>query len=257
MPYPFSALLLAALCSPALAVAQDFDIASQVDGIAVARVQELPVNETPLGDAFCNSINPEPPRTASGQAVSAAGWQVTSEVEAEGMDFVAFVGQIEHGTSGSCLLGQGNIGIFVDGALQALAYAPEGSARSIGSIEPLPQGGVRVWDGDYLPLPLSDLRIHDGNLVIAAPLASVDSFCDGTSAVPMVYSLPIHVARRMLTEAGWDPAEGDAVCSGTGFGYCIWEYRAENGALLSVQTAGEGPEGSSPPVSGYAVDCQG
>ncbi|MBK4218180.1 hypothetical protein JJJ17_19810 [Paracoccus caeni] len=270
-------LCLALLCgvSASAAAAQDFRTASQVDGLAIRPLSTLPANKAGAPDSeYCFSVNTEP-KTPGGRAAAAANWAVTSEVQRDGLDFVTFAGKTTPGTSGSCLIEDGNLAIYRGETLLALIYATERTDRSIGSVEET-VAGLRIWDGDWLSAPLADLRLYGDDLAILRNVASEDAFCGGANPVTTVYGLPIHLAREVLAADGWQPSipkerpDGipffrDALikaglpevqdCSGTGFGYCAFEYQSENGAILGVTTAGEGDEGSTPGVVGYSVNC--
>jgi len=54
------------------------------------------------------------PQTAGGRLATALGWAVTGEVSLDGMDVVSFVGGFAPGTSGSCQMTDGNVGLFDD-----------------------------------------------------------------------------------------------------------------------------------------------
>ena len=102
-------------------------------------------------------------------------------------------------------------------------------------------------------------------------MAPQETLCGGKAVVPNIYGKPINEARRLLWARGWAPVptrpapeaasrEGELAkrgvtevegCSGTGFGYCSYNYRG-GGGLLSVATVGEG---DFPTVSGYSVTC--
>lgn len=120
-------------------------------------------------------------------------------------------------------------------------------------------GRLRLWSEEYSP-PLGDL-VASGDGAVVAPLAASESWCDGI-IVPNVYGLRIAAARLRILRAGWRPAPQAAadiaevgavrdfdfrragiveveVCSGTGFGLCLFNYRHPRGARLQVQTAGE------------------
>lgn len=276
LPRPASALFCAAVAlaaGPILAAEPDF--ATQISHLDVRKINTLPANPVPNGgDAFCPVLL-DVPKTPAGQLVAQAGWLVSGEVEIEGLTLVSFVGKAEQGTSGSCLLTQGNVGVFDDAALRGLIYAPAGADQDIGSIEAMEAGRIRIWDGDYLGQPLADIQVIGEDLVILSDVASRDSFCEGAVSVPNLYRLPIHLARRVLLAEGWAPdtTGEDEVsswtaemrqewpeledCSGTGFGYCAWSYLMGPGQRLSVTTAGESLEGSSPAVVGYGASCDG
>lgn len=270
-PFPLAILLTA---SATAGMAQDFQTASQVDGLAIRALSDLPANKASSPDAdLCFAVRQDP-ETPGGRKIAAGNWAVTSEVTRDDLSIISFAGKVSPGTSGSCLLEDGNIAIYRDEDLLALIYAT-GDARGIGTVEETDSGWLRIWDGEWLSAPLADLRLY-GDLAIVRPVAESDSLCDDANRTTTVFGLPIHIARTVLSTDGWQPLipserpEGipyfrDSLikaglpevqdCSGTGFGYCSFEYEAENGAVLSVTTAGEGEEGSTPVVVGYGVQC--
>lgn len=276
LPRPALALFYATAVVAAHPVrAAEPEFASQVSHLEIRQMKTIPANPSPGGsDAFCPVLL-DTPETAAGRQLAQSGWLVSGEIKINGLTLVSFVGVAEQGTSGSCLLSQGNVAVFDDTTLRGLIYAPAGAERDIGSIEAMEAGRIRIWDGDYLAQPLADIQIIGDDLVILSDVASRDSFCDGAASVPSLYRLPIHLARRVLLAEGWLPEEAldEAAmgwtaemrnqwpelqdCSGTGFGFCAWSYIKGPGQRLSVTTAGEAPEGSSPAVIGYGVSCDG
>ncbi|MBA4492545.1 hypothetical protein [Paracoccus sp. S1E-3] len=248
---------LAALCLTVTpASAQPLEVASQREGVEIRAVASLPANPTPPADAAICGTLPAGPETTGGKAAAAADWIVTGEITQGDLTFVSFAAKATAGTSGSCLLEGGNVGIFRGPALQGLVYAAAGRARAPGTLQPLVPEGIRIWDGDYGPSPLADLRIISDQLILLRPPADRDLFCGGAISVPSLYGLPIHQARILLLAEGWQPtpppeqSPSDYVqemakalpevqdCSGTGFGYCNYAYARESGATLSVTSAG-------------------
>ncbi|MDZ3832568.1 MAG: hypothetical protein U0S50_12255 [Sphingopyxis sp.] len=211
------------------------------------------------------------PRSAPGKQVAAAGWGVTNDLAVGRFQAVSFAGSFDPGTSGSCEIRDGNVAIFDGGHLIALAYVRRSTARSIGFAAPLEGGALRLWDGDILPQPLADIRISKARMTVG-PVAAADRVCGGKAVVPNIYGQPINKARIALQAHGWTPVPGGTSinrtdpreaelarrgvpevtgCSGTGFGFCAFEYQRQ-GATLSVTTAGED---MFPSVSAYNADC--
>ena len=260
---------------PLPASAEGLDLASQVEGLTAAALSDLPPNPSGRVDPGACVALLSAPASADGKAVAALGWGVTGEAMGGGLTFVSFAGRALQGTSGSCVIEEGNLGVFLEGRLQGVIYAPDGTRRAVGSIE-AGESFLRIWDGDFLPRPLADIRVFAPGLVIAAPLAHRDPACRGTVGTQNIYDLPIHLARRLLFTEGWQPQpalpEDQAAmwpwvldlqaglpevkgCGGTGFAYCSFAYRHPGGALLSVTTAGEAEPPDSPSVVGYGVTC--
>lgn len=256
------------------AAADEIDFATQTSALEIRPLDTLPANPKKAGnDAMCPVLI-DTPVTAAGQRVAASGWLVSSETEVNGLTLVSFVGSAEQGTSGTCLLSDGNVGIFREDRLRGLIYADPEVERGIGSLEAMDGDRVRIWDGDYLGQPLADIQIVGADLVILGQVATRDSFCKGQVSVPNLYGLPIHLARKALLAEGWSPAPSPddlrpwifsmrdswpelQDCSGTGLGFCAWEYTKGPGQNLSVTTAGENPDGSSPIIVGFGVTCAG
>src|SRR5690606_22745398 len=56
-------------------------LASQVPGIAVLRLADLPAAPAPTGERqYCSHFFIDPPETEAGRATRARGWEVTGEV---------------------------------------------------------------------------------------------------------------------------------------------------------------------------------
>ncbi|WP_211853137.1 hypothetical protein [Plastoroseomonas hellenica] len=249
---------------------------STVAAVRIAPLQRLPrapASAAGPGRTACGH-QLEEARTPAGREVALAGWGVTGEVAIGPYQAVSFVGAFQRGTSGTCLLGDANIGIFRGTELLAVAYAPPNASRTIGRAVALERDGLRIWDGDYLNQPLADLRIGADGSVTVQPLAAQEAVCDGAASIPNIYGRPINEARSLLQRSGWAPAVSpgraererldgrvaDLVrrgvpevedCSGTGMGFCGYTYRGAAGTL-SVTTVGEG---DFPTVAGYSARC--
>lgn len=247
----------------------------------VSELNAVELSKLPLGHARTQDDNrwqcalvAEEISSAAGKVVVANNWRVTSEVERAGLTFVSFVANAEPGTSGSCMQSDGNVGIFRGESLLGIIYANNASKRTIGSIEPLEGDRLRIWDGDYLHLPLADLEIVGRDLVIVRNVADRDSFCDGTSSAPNIFGLPIHLAREVLFAEGWetgpvspdDETDGMSVesrkrfpeldaCSGTGFGFCAYMYSKEATQAMRVISANGPPEEMTNQVTSFSVQC--
>lgn len=234
--------------------------------VAAQRLPRSPVGERP---DFCRHLFTEA-RSPAGRQVIAAGWAVTREATLGPYHAVSFVRRAEPGTSGTCRLLDGNIGIFRGADLVAIAYAPGGGA-AIGSVRPFGADALRIWDGDFLSQPVADLQLGPDGSPVIRPLAAEEQVCGGKAVVPNIYGRPIDQARAMLQRSGWTPAPPDSRdgpdarvdalvrrgmpevedCAGTGFGFCAFAYRNAAGTLR-VTTVGDG---ESPAVAGYGVDC--
>lgn len=242
-------------------------MASQVDSLTITALNHVPANPAGPVSGECMFVVAEPV-TPQGRGIASLGWGVTAEVAVGALGFVSFAGKAEVGSSGSCYITEGNIGIFRGGPLQGLIYAAPGAKRGIGRVTVI-EGGLRVWDGDYPELPLADLRLHGDDRVVVSAVASRDRFCDGAVSLPNIYGLPIHLARRLVLAEGWVPVSADPDtpflmpelpesqgCAATGFGICSFDYRAPNGLVLSVVTAGDPGPPSSLAIVTYDVACR-
>jgi hypothetical protein len=244
---------------------------SKVKGLKIVAASTIPSHRDDNAEdaQLCNS-HFQSAKSDAAKAIEKQGWHVTGEEAAGGYTIVSFVGGAEPGTSGSCLLDQGNIAFYRDGALRAIAYAAKGAQASIGSIRSLEGQGVRISDGDFLPQPVADIEFAKDGAIAITTLAASEKLCNGEATVPNIYGLPINRASATLRKAGWTPnppagEERDeraeemgtnglpeaADCSGTGFGYCSFSYKGKAGTL-SVTTVGED---EWPGVVGYDVAC--
>jgi len=210
------------------------------------------------------------PKSAAAKAVAAQGWAVMADLPLGSYRAVGFAGQLEAGTSGTCNITQGNVGVFDGDRLVALAYGKSAEDTAIGNLTPLEGSAVRVWDGDIVGSPVGDLRVEADGTVRLGRLADEESVCKGKAVVPNVYGMPIDKARKALADKGWKPVrvkpDGESrqaglikrgiveveSCAGTGLAYCSFSYAGTAGAL-SVITAGEK---DLPNVVGYDAKCR-
>lgn len=259
----------ALLATPAAAAG--VSATSQVPAILATALTDLPRGPNPsASDPNC-ADRVIAPQTDAGRQVASFGWAVIAEASVGELQLVSFAGSLTPGTSGTCALAQGNVGVFAGGQLRALLYTASPTDTLIGALRPLEGGNVRLWGGDYLPAPVADIAAGDGTLTVTR-LAAAETLCAGSISVPNVYRLPITGARTALMASGWQPVPQsreefgqqadlfdmgitEAVsCSGTGFAYCAYTYRA-NGSELSLVTAGELYDGAIPEVTSYAATC--
>jgi hypothetical protein len=242
---------------------------SEVRGVAFDPMSQLP--RAPASAASRSECAGQviDAKSAAAREVAEAGWGVTGEAKVGDYQLVSFAGSFEPGTSGSCFVSKGNVGVFEGTALRAVAYARPGSKETIGRIQPFGKDGARIWHGDIVPAPIADIRRSAQGLVIGK-LAAEEQTCGGS--VPPINDMPITRARKELIAAGWSPVnhgtpddridereqtlaqlgvtEVDS-CSGTGFGYCSFDYR-KGKAKLGVTTVGDNED---PAVSDYGVSC--
>ncbi len=242
---------------------------SDVPVLRIVGAKQLPNAHAGPRPDFCRHLFAEA-RTPAGRRVAAAGWAVTREAALGSYQVVSFVRRAEPGTSGTCRLIDGNVGVFRGAELVAIAYAPAAGA-AIGRITPFGGDALRIWDGDFLNQPVADLRLGADGALTIQPLAAEERACGGRAVVPNIHGRPIDQARALLLRQGWTPAppaprEGNDSrvaalirrgvpevedCSGTGFGFCGYNYRIQ-GATLSVTTVGDN---DFPTVAGYSITC--
>lgn len=210
------------------------------------------------------------PKSPAAKQIAAQGWAVMSDVPLGSYRAVSFAGQMEAATSGACNITQGNLAVFDNNRLVALAYGKSAEDTAIGRLSPLEGGAVRVWDGDISPLPVGDLHVDDNGTLRLSKVADEDSVCQGRAKVPNVYNMPIDKARKALAAKGWKPVQGGASseprqaalvkrgiveaesCAGTGFAYCDFSYVGAAGKL-ALTTVGED---ALPHVAEYSVKCR-
>jgi hypothetical protein len=287
VPFHFSlrdltlfALLLGLLGAPAFAQqsqANDDALSAEstVPGIRFIALAQLPrAPASAKSQKECDWLLVKP-KTPGGRAAAALGWGVTAEAPLGAYEAVSFASQFTPSTSSSCEITQGNLAIFKDQQLIALAYAAKGAKQSIGRVTVL-QEGLRIWDGDLVASPIAELNFLDGYLFRIDPLASQDSVCAGQGTVPNIYGKPINQARQALISKGWEPlknprdlaanknqyfreinlsqrgvVEVDS-CSGTGFAFCGYYYRKGSMELI-VTTDGDD---EFPGVVNYSTACE-
>lgn len=277
MNYKSCAIVMTFLClAPTRAVSQTGDTfskevitVSQVSGIEIRRIAKLPKAPVYEGEQELCENRVAKIETVEGKGVEQQGWIVTGEAKLGSLNVVSFVGRMEQGTSGSCLSEDGNLAFFANGDLVALAYMSKNSDLSIGGVE---QRGeeLRLLSGDWLQQSIADVSlVHDQGVIISA-LPREEQFCTGKVTVPDIRQVPIILAREMLRNRGWNPVKSDEEpdgrtgelralgikeadgCSGTGFGFCGFEYK--NGDdHLAITTVGDSP--ATPAVLWYEVNC--
>ncbi len=257
---------------------------SDVAELIITPTEQLPAWRGLASDYPCRNQSPQ---SAEAEAVAGQGWLIMAEADAAGYRLVTFAGHAQSGTSMTCLRSDGGIALFRDGVLRALVQerrrpppAVERDAIALfgmrptllGALEPLDQGGFRIFDGDYVGRAVADLQVAPDGSVSITPQAAVDTVCGGRLQLPNIHNMPINRARANLVDHGWVPTLRSSdnppetarevgfvkqglpeveTCSGTGVGYCNFAYH-KAGAVLTVTTAGEA---SNPPVVGYRMQC--
>ncbi|MDR2875476.1 MAG: PASTA domain-containing protein [Methylobacillus sp.] len=238
----------------------------EIQFIPLATLPQSP--ETARLNEGCNDRYRVEKLTAIGKQVAQLGWIVTGEIALGRYRVVTFASGFDDGTSGVCFSRNANIGIFDGGKLVALAYTKKSVEWMLGTVEPLESGALMLRSYDP-GAPLGELREENGGLRITK-VAPEQTFCQGRATVPNVYGKTIQAARKILIAHGWKPQrpsekpiEGDLAaslagagiieaetCSGTGYGYCSFNYSGAAGAL-GITTMGD--DGST--VISYFVVC--
>jgi hypothetical protein len=181
-------------------------------------------------------------------------------------------------TSATCVHEDGNLALFEGSRLKALAFEPKPSAAfspdyvaefdSLGFAEQIDARRIRLHWGLPGP-PFADVVLGDGASV--EPTAPKDSVCEGAAGVPNIFGDDVRKARKRLRAFGWlpsrpprnDPMSGGEelfrqgvfeveACSGTGYGFCAFNYESKKGFGLRVISMGEeyGVIGWTPYCSG-------
>jgi hypothetical protein len=252
-------------------------IGSAIDEVRLVVAANLPTN--PDGghiDEYCADLSPRfdiKAKSVGGRYAASRGWLVTSETKLGKYDAVNIVGALDGATSGTCVHRDGNLAIFEGSRLIAIAYKrpeknpDEAYPDSLGSAEQIDPRRIRLRWG--LPAaPIADVVLSDGIYVEHTP--RVDRACGGTVFVPNIFELDIRKARKKLLAYGWKPsrpsepmnggldgqlrAQGVVeveICSGTGYGFCLFNYKNRRGDSLGVRSAGDGPT-----VIDYQVGCR-
>ena len=255
-------------------------VGSTIEAVRIVAATALPPNKDGGRiDEYCRDLSPRfdiKPKTVGGRLARRRGWIVTSETKLGNYDAVTIVVALDAATSGTCVHRDGNLAIFDGQRLIAIAYEPPPrrnsdpnyvpSEDSLGSAEQIDQRRVRLRWG--LPgAPIADVVLRDG--VRVEHTAREDPVCGGAASVPNIFEQDIRKARRKLLAFGWRPRRPTdglrggledglrkqgvietEVCSGTGYGYCVFNYANSRGIKLVVTSAGDEPN-----VIDYGVHC--
>jgi hypothetical protein len=250
-------------------------VGSKVADMRIVLASRLPGNAKRIAVAeYCSAYAVAHPKTLGGRLAAANGWIVTSETRLGNYDVVTFVGMLEAVTSGTCVHEHGNLAVFNAAQLKAIAFEPAAPADadpndlatvdSLGSAQQINDRRVRLYWG--LPSsPFADVVLRHG--ISIEPIAKKDSVCRGAALVPNVFGEDIRQARRTLRSYGWLPKKSEEqdtgaedlirqgvreveACSGTGYGFCAFNYGHKNGSRLRVVSAGEEYR-----VTSYEASC--
>lgn len=237
-------------------------VSSAVDGLHIVAINKLPVapQEVSTDDPVLN-CDRDPPVSPEGKAVSSLGWKVINEVTNGDLTIIGFFSKGEDGTSGSCFIKNGNVAIYNKGVLQALIYGDEitdDSNSLLGAVSKTNLNNTFRLREFFLGMTAVADLFYDGNVARVQPIAPIEPFCNGIAPVPNIYGKDIKSARKLLKNYGWKPENTEAdqndsiakelnsegitevdSCSGTGFGFCNFDYQREGGISLNVITMGD------------------
>lgn len=258
------------------ALADSPTTASDIAGAVLTPLTVLPLSpEDGSPDDFCSGYRINPGSKA-GKLVAARGWIVTSEASLGQYKVVSFSSGFKPGTSGICFARNSNLAIFDGMNLVALAYTARFAKWTLGKVEPLESGALLIWGGDGPGEPVGELRQENGDFRLTK-VADERTFCHGEALVPNVYGKSIKEARTILIGHGWKPkkhaadatdddygavrlvkhgiVEADS-CSGTGVGYCEFDYVSRAGTLGVTTVGGDWDNASNDIVVDYGVACR-
>lgn len=123
--------------------AQALDVRSETPAFLAQAVSELGYNPTtgseenacfPASDDF----------SVSGKIVASHDWIITSEIEAHGMEFVAFAGRVEEVGDGGCNHSDGFVSVYRDGAFVALIENASTDAQLLATIFSAKDGSITI-----------------------------------------------------------------------------------------------------------------
>lgn len=158
-------------------------VVSELKDIRMKPLANLPMAGSANDRGDCSQLVIQP-KSAAARLVAAQGWAVMSDMPLGPYRAISFAGQMEAATSGTCSITQGNVAVFENGRLIALAYGKSAEDTAIGRLAPLESGAVRIWDGDIAPSPAGDLHVdRDGTLRLSR-VADADAVCQGARRCP-------------------------------------------------------------------------
>ncbi|EMH4161416.1 hypothetical protein RJ498_000620 [Pluralibacter gergoviae] len=255
------------------AFGQTLKTSSMVDGLHIVAIDKLPAapQESSLDEPVSN-CDTDPANTPEGRSVSSMGWKVIDEISEGNLSIIGFFSKGEDGTSGACIVKDGNVALYSKGLLKAIIYGDKITDESnllLGSVSKTNLKNIfRLREFFPGRLAVADL-FYDGNIARVQPIAPVEPFCNGIAPVPNIYGKSIKSARVLLRNYGWtsestaaDPGDFIAKklasegitevdsCAGTGFGFCSFNYYREGEISLNVITVGDDFT-----VTDYGVSC--
>lgn len=251
------------------------EVRSELPGFSIVAADRLPAPRRPQAferGHFCANLRITP-ATAAGREAARLGWTVTSEQTRAGYTAVGAFSRGGQGTSGTCLVEDGNVVLYRGARVVAIVYEAAGAGGRIGGVVPaLSPDRLRIPDFTPAGFETADLLLA-ANAVAVVPIAASETAC-GNLPVPNLRGKTVAQVRKAIAPLGWRPdgdaGDGDAnpldaavqlrrqgqtefgSCSGTGYGFCSVAYRHRGGARLEITTVGDDYS-----VGTYAVQCPG
>lgn len=266
-------VIILSLVTPTKSTANEVNISNEIGGFLFVETEKIPSGPSPnVLDTNCEyfSLSPDLFSNDQTQSISRKGWAILSEVKYAQYLLIGFAGNLEAGTSGSCLISQSNIAVFRNSEFLGIIYLESKSDTQIGELRLMDGGFIRIFSGSHIQMPVADIRLVEDRLKIEL-ISEFTSYCSGKSLIPNVYGMDIREGRKMLFELGYQPTESkdrsliswreylveDGIseveaCSGTGFAFCRFAYE-NDGSHVALVTAGEN---NFPTIVRTMIDCK-
>lgn len=276
----------------ATAEAAGFAVQGEVDSLRLQALSELPAAPKAAADAEADPDCAKPPGSEEARAAAKQGWRIVEELTWKDYRVLGVAAAPARAAGIGCMAGGGRVLFFRDGRPVAQLLDPQADPSQADSgiqsvfldddADPSPREGAgELRIGDWAT-ERARVQVEGAGLRLAA-LPETDRYCDGHAVLPRVESVALPQARERLLARGWSAdvpkREGDGEflsgligagypeiedCSGTGQGFCSFQYRNAAGDRLRLITAGEfgpaeeGAQGTSWPTARNAqIACAG
>jgi hypothetical protein len=130
---------------PATPDNRTFYATSTIGALKLIVLSRLPEESRIVGREIYNCVANL--SSEGGKRVKAHGWPVTAEAPMERFEAVSFAAQFEDVYGGPYSEMRGKVAIFKGPRLIAVVYGAKASDWTVGSVEALEGGSVRLWDG--------------------------------------------------------------------------------------------------------------